>query len=140
MKAMAELVRRVVVEVAGVAAQPKMRAAAAKRHHAAVKAAAAVAADASRLSGGGQGSQPAVVKMASYGGGARVGAMLNYVSRGGELAVENENGERLQKPRGSCAVAGRLGSPVPEPGREPRYRQLHGRDCDCGGFVRRGDA
>ncbi|TIS64300.1 MAG: conjugal transfer protein TraA, partial [Mesorhizobium sp.] len=41
------------------------------------------------------GSQPAVVKMASYGAGARVGAMLNYVSRGGELAVENENGERI---------------------------------------------
>ncbi|PST24938.1 conjugal transfer protein TraA [Mesorhizobium plurifarium] len=42
------------------------------------------------------GSQPAVVKMASYGGGARVGAMLNYVSRGGELKVENESGRILE--------------------------------------------
>ncbi|RVD49401.1 conjugal transfer protein TraA, partial [Mesorhizobium sp. M2D.F.Ca.ET.140.01.1.1] len=48
-----------------------------------------------RLAAVAQGSQPAVVKMASYGAGARVGAMLNYVSRGGELAVENENGERI---------------------------------------------
>ncbi|KAB0567242.1 LPD7 domain-containing protein [Brucella pituitosa] len=42
------------------------------------------------------GSQPAVVKMASYGGGARFGAMVNYVSRSGEIRVEKENGERLQ--------------------------------------------
>lgn len=49
-----------------------------------------------RLSAVAMGSQPAVVKMASYGGGARVGSMLNYVSRSGELKVENENGERLQ--------------------------------------------
>ncbi|WP_292579211.1 conjugal transfer protein TraA, partial [Mesorhizobium sp.] len=49
-----------------------------------------------RLAAVAQGSQPAVVKMASYGGGARVGAMLNYVSRGGELSVENENGERIR--------------------------------------------
>lgn len=34
--------------------------------------------------------------MASYGGGARVGAMLNYVSRGGELKVENESGRILE--------------------------------------------
>ncbi|MGK9338494.1 relaxase/mobilization nuclease domain-containing protein [Sinorhizobium meliloti] len=44
-----------------------------------------------RLAAVAKGSQPAVVKMASYGGGARVGAMLNYVSRGGELKVENES-------------------------------------------------
>jgi hypothetical protein len=49
-----------------------------------------------RLAAVATGSQPAVVKMASYGGGARVGVMLNYVSRSGELKVENENGERLQ--------------------------------------------
>lgn len=49
-----------------------------------------------RLAAVAQGSQPAVVKMASYGGGARVGAMLNYVSRGSELSVENENGERIR--------------------------------------------
>jgi len=42
-----------------------------------------------------RGSQPAVVKLASYGGGARAGAMMNYTSRGGELAVENERGERV---------------------------------------------
>ncbi|UFX12914.1 hypothetical protein [Sinorhizobium meliloti] len=49
-----------------------------------------------RLAAVAKGSQPAVVKMASYGGGARVGAMLNYVSRGGELKVENENGRVLE--------------------------------------------
>lgn len=42
-----------------------------------------------------RGSQPAVVKLASYGGGARATAMMNYTSRGGGLAVENERGERL---------------------------------------------
>ncbi|MFI0849595.1 relaxase/mobilization nuclease domain-containing protein [Mesorhizobium sp. IMUNJ 23232] len=41
------------------------------------------------------GSQPAVVKLASYGGGARAGAMMSYASRGGEVAVENERGERV---------------------------------------------
>jgi len=49
-----------------------------------------------RLAAIAKGSQPAVVKMASYGGGARVGAMLNYVSRSGELKVENENGQKLE--------------------------------------------
>ncbi|RVN54076.1 conjugal transfer protein TraA, partial [Sinorhizobium meliloti] len=48
-----------------------------------------------RLAAVAKGSQPAVVKLASYGGGARVGAMLNYVSRSGELKVENENGRIL---------------------------------------------
>ena len=42
-----------------------------------------------------RGSQPAVVKLASYGGGARTGAMMSYTSRGGVLAVENERGERV---------------------------------------------
>ncbi|WP_292300322.1 hypothetical protein [Mesorhizobium sp.] len=42
-----------------------------------------------------RGSQPAVVKLASYGGGARAAAMMSYTSRGGELAVENERGERV---------------------------------------------
>ncbi|MDI6028976.1 hypothetical protein QBK99_22645 [Corticibacterium sp. UT-5YL-CI-8] len=41
------------------------------------------------------GSQPAVVKLASYGGGGRAGAMMSYTSRSGELAVENERGERV---------------------------------------------
>ncbi|MCA1408972.1 conjugal transfer protein TraA [Ensifer sp. IC3342] len=49
-----------------------------------------------RLAAVAKGSQPAVVKMASYGGGPRVGAMLNYVSRGGELKVENESGWILE--------------------------------------------
>ncbi|AEG57248.1 hypothetical protein Sinme_5698 [Sinorhizobium meliloti AK83] len=48
-----------------------------------------------RLAAVAKASQPAVVKLASYGGGARVGAMLNYVSRSGELKVENENGRIL---------------------------------------------
>jgi hypothetical protein len=42
-----------------------------------------------------RGSQPAVVKLASYSGGARAAAMMSYTSRGGELAVENERGERV---------------------------------------------
>ncbi|RWM85605.1 MAG: hypothetical protein EOR84_31585 [Mesorhizobium sp.] len=42
-----------------------------------------------------RGSQPAVVKLASYGGGSRAAAMMSYTSRGGELAVENERGERM---------------------------------------------
>lgn len=49
-----------------------------------------------RLAAVATGSQPAVVKMASYGGGARLGAMVNYVARNGEISVEKENGERLQ--------------------------------------------
>ncbi len=49
-----------------------------------------------RLAAVAAGSQPAVVKMASYGGGARFGAMVNYVSRSGKICVEKENGERLQ--------------------------------------------
>lgn len=50
-----------------------------------------------------RGSQPAVVKLASYGGGRRAGAMMSYTSRGGELAVENERGERVL---GKDALAG----------------------------------
>lgn len=42
-----------------------------------------------------RGSQPAVVKLASYGGGGRAAAMMSYTSRGGVLAVENERGERV---------------------------------------------
>ncbi|MCP1201113.1 relaxase/mobilization nuclease domain-containing protein [Notoacmeibacter sp. MSK16QG-6] len=49
-----------------------------------------------RFEGMATGSQAAVVKMASYGGAARVGAMVNYVSRKGELSVENERGERIE--------------------------------------------
>ncbi|MER9304261.1 conjugal transfer protein TraA [Mesorhizobium sp. M0496] len=75
---------------------PKMQRAAARPIFAAEKRAAEASRPIeARLAAVAQGGQPAVVKMASYGGGARVGAMLNYVSRGGELAVENENGERI---------------------------------------------
>ncbi|UZX45519.1 relaxase (plasmid) [Agrobacterium sp. 13-2099-1-2] len=49
-----------------------------------------------RLAAVASGSQPAVIKMASYGGGARLGAMSSYVSRDGDIALENERGERLQ--------------------------------------------
>ncbi len=49
-----------------------------------------------RFTGIAKGSQPAVVKMASYGGGARLGAMLNYVSRAGDVEVEDDRGERIQ--------------------------------------------
>ncbi|RWD10445.1 conjugal transfer protein TraA [Mesorhizobium sp.] len=94
MKALAELGA---AGAGGGAANPGARRAAAKTHYAAVAQAAAAARPMEvRLQAVAQGSQPAVVKMASYGGGARVGAMLNYVSRGGELAVENENGERIR--------------------------------------------
>ena len=48
-----------------------------------------------RLAAFAGGSQPAVVKLASYGGGRRAAAMMNYTSRGGELVVENERGERV---------------------------------------------
>ncbi|MBP0440428.1 relaxase/mobilization nuclease domain-containing protein [Tianweitania sediminis] len=48
-----------------------------------------------RFSALARGSQPAVVKLASYGGGSRAGAMMSYTSRGGEIAVENERGERI---------------------------------------------
>ncbi|OLP57672.1 hypothetical protein BJF92_07065 [Rhizobium rhizosphaerae] len=43
-----------------------------------------------------RGSQPAVVKLVSFAAGkARVGKLLGYQSRGGELPVEDENGDRL---------------------------------------------
>ena len=49
-----------------------------------------------------RGSQPAVVKLASYGGGARAAPMMSYASRGGELPVENERGESIT---GKAALA-----------------------------------
>jgi hypothetical protein len=80
----------------GGGSQPKVRRAAARPIFAAeTRAVDAPRPIEARLAAVAQGSQPAVVKMASYGGGARLGAMLNYVSRGGELSVENENGERI---------------------------------------------
>ncbi|RCW80127.1 conjugal transfer protein TraA [Phyllobacterium bourgognense] len=49
-----------------------------------------------RFAGLASGSQPAVVKMASFGGGSRLGAMVNYVSRNGAVVVENERGDHLR--------------------------------------------
>ena len=49
-----------------------------------------------RFTGIAKGSQPAVVKLASYGGGVRLGAMLNYVSRAGDVEVEDDRGESIQ--------------------------------------------
>lgn len=49
-----------------------------------------------RFAGLASGSQPAVVKMASFGGGSRLGAMINYVSRNGAVVVENERGDHLR--------------------------------------------
>lgn len=49
-----------------------------------------------RLAAVARGSQPAVVKLASYGSGARLGAMTSYVSREGGVAVEDENGNRIE--------------------------------------------
>jgi len=49
-----------------------------------------------RFAGLATGSQPTVVKMASFGGGSRLGAMINYVSRNGAVVVENERGDQLR--------------------------------------------
>ncbi|WP_208245413.1 conjugal transfer protein TraA (plasmid) [Rhizobium sp. T1470] len=50
----------------------------------------------SRFASLASGSQPAVVKMASFGGGSRLGAMIGYISRNGDVVVENERGEQLR--------------------------------------------
>lgn len=59
-----------------------------------------------RLTGVARGSQPAVVKLASYGGGARLGAMMDYVSRGGELGVEDETGQVITGREEMAALRG----------------------------------
>ncbi|EPE97091.1 relaxase/mobilization nuclease domain-containing protein [Rhizobium grahamii] len=51
------------------------------------------------------GSQPAVVKMASFAGGRRLGAMANYISRDGELVMENQQGDRMQGREALAALA-----------------------------------
>ncbi|WFR97794.1 relaxase/mobilization nuclease domain-containing protein [Rhizobium tumorigenes] len=51
------------------------------------------------------GSQPAVVKMASYGGGSRFGAMVNYIARNGEVELENERGEKLHGRHALASIA-----------------------------------
>lgn len=60
----------------------------------------------SRFAGLASGSQPAVVKMASFGGGGRLGAMISYVSRNGSVVVENERGEELRGRDELSAVRG----------------------------------
>lgn len=52
------------------------------------------------------GSQPAVVKLASFGGGGRLGAMISYVSRDGDVVVENERGEQLLGRNAASVVQG----------------------------------
>ncbi|EJL55948.1 hypothetical protein PMI09_01978 [Rhizobium sp. CF122] len=49
-----------------------------------------------RFAGLASGSQPAVVKMASFGGGDRLGAMAGYISRNGEVSMETQSGQELQ--------------------------------------------
>lgn len=49
-----------------------------------------------RLQNVAKGSQPAVVKLTSFGSGARLGSMYNYVSRDGEIELEDENGVKHQ--------------------------------------------
>lgn len=61
---------------------------------------------AARLQAVAKGSQPAVVKLASYGGGGRAGAMLDYVAREGQIAVENERGETIKGQEGLKDVPG----------------------------------
>lgn len=60
----------------------------------------------SRFGGLASGSQPAVVKMASFGGGGRLGAMVNYISRNGDVAVENERGDVMRGRDQLSAVGG----------------------------------
>lgn len=48
-----------------------------------------------RLAAIASGSQPTVIKVASYGGGGRLSAVMNYISREGAISAETETGERL---------------------------------------------
>lgn len=50
---------------------------------------------AERFAGLARGGQSSVVKLTSYGGAGRLGSMVNYISREGEVAVENEFGLQL---------------------------------------------
>ena len=51
---------------------------------------------ATRFAGLAGGSQPSVVKMTSFGGGGRLGAMAGYISRNGDVPMENEAGSELR--------------------------------------------
>jgi hypothetical protein len=59
-----------------------------------------------RFAGLAGGSQPAVVKLASFGGGARLQAMITYVARNGAVDVETEQGDRLRGRDQLAAVGG----------------------------------
>ncbi len=59
-----------------------------------------------RFAGLARGSQPAVVKVASFGGGARLAAMITYVARNGAVDVETERGDRLRGRDQLSAVGG----------------------------------
>ncbi|MEQ1407375.1 hypothetical protein ABK249_20825 [Neorhizobium sp. Rsf11] len=48
-----------------------------------------------RFVGLASGAQPAVVKVVGFGGGTGVRKLVDYVSRGGEVKIENERGETL---------------------------------------------
>ncbi|WP_152601220.1 hypothetical protein [Rhizobium sp. YS-1r] len=48
-----------------------------------------------RFVGLASGAQPAVVKVVGFGGGAGARKLVDYVSRGGEVKIENERGETL---------------------------------------------
>lgn len=61
----------------------------------------------SRFASLASGSQPAVVKMASFGSAGRLGAMISYVSRNGDVVVENERGEELAGRDELSAVRGK---------------------------------
>lgn len=50
---------------------------------------------AERFVGLAKGGQSSVVKLTSYGGAGRLGSMVSYISREGEVAVENEWGQTL---------------------------------------------
>lgn len=56
------------------------------------------------------GGQPAVVKVASFGGGGRLRAMLNYISRQGAIGVETEGGQSLYGSSQHAALASEWGS------------------------------
>lgn len=66
-------------------------------------------------SGLASGSQSAVVKLASYAsGGSRVGALKEYLSQEGEVALELDNGTRIEGPSELRALAAKWADESPE--------------------------